>query len=671
MTVKRNSPCPCGSGKKYKKCCLLNTNSIESNYSHAVQLYNAGQIQDALIICHNILSADPTHKNARFLTGAITYNKAVTLQQSGQLQASIKTYSEALKLCPDESDIHANMGSAYYDLGKYLNALEHYLTYLEKQPNDFPVANRVAQIMLNQGDLSNAKQKFENIVAESPKDITALEGLAKTYEQLLDRDAAIRQYQTIVSINDDPTIHLQMLRLMIERGQLSESEKKLSELITRFNDNQELYFLLADIYRQSGLIEKSQDIYKELSKNNHDDINILLRWANFKEQVHQLDDAEQLINKVLKHSHENEEALLLAARIHRRKKNYDKAQTILEKIKPDDNQADDFSVRYFFELGSVLDKAALYSDAFKAMSQANQLAINFKHNHFDMALQKEGFKHIKQVLNKDVLQQFSGFPEPKTDIKPLFIVGFPRSGTSLLEQIFASHSKICAGDELPFMSAIENHYCQTTLKNQQPFPDCFTGTQLDIDMVNLMRKFYLDGVKSYGLPSDGKKIFTDKMPLNLLYLGMIHLLFPSASIIHIRRHPLDVCLSAFFTNFTTGNRYAMRLEDTASYYSEVMALTEHYKQHLNLNYIEVRYEDLVTNTEAEIKRLLDFIGLEWDENCLSHHLTKRISKTSSYEQVTKAMYTSSISRHDNYQSELNKISPILDDLIRDFGHKKI
>ena len=456
---------------------------------------------------------------------------------------------------------------------------------------------------------------------------------------------------------------------MIERGQLDESEKELSDLIIRFPDNHDLHFLLADSYRQSGDIDKAEDIYKNLSLNNPHEINILIHWAHFKEQIHKLDEARELIDVIQKKEPGNEEALLLSARIYRRNKQLDIAQTILKENIPDDNRTDEFSVKYYFELGAILDKAEHYSDAFSAITQANKLAIDYKNNHFDMARQKKGFQHIKQVLNKKALKQFGTFAQPDLEITPVFIVGFPRSGTSLLEQIFASHTQICAGDELPFISALENHVCQTTLKSQLAFPDCFTDTQLEVNMVNTMREFYLDGVASYGLPSNGKKLFTDKMPLNLLYLGLIHLLFPDSPIIHIRRHPLDVCLSAFFTNFSTGNRYAMRLEDTASYYSEVMALTEHYKQHLNLNYLELRYEDLVTNTEVEVRRLLDFIGLEWDENCLSHHLTKRISRTSSYEQVTNAMYTSSISRHHHYAPQLKPIIPTLEHIIHNFGYE--
>lgn len=669
MAVRRNSPCPCGSGKKYKKCCLLSHNDIESSYSHAVQLYNSGQLVDALKVCRYILSITPEHKETHFLIGAITYNNGVTLQQRGELQAALEAYSEALKFCPGETDIIANMGNAYYDLGDKTHALEYYQAYLKQEPNDCPISNRAAQILIEQGNIPKAKSLFENVVAQHPSDIIALDGLAKVYEKSLDRDAAIRQYQLILTIEENPDTYLQMLRLLIERGQLEESIQKLSTLIMRYPDNHLFHYMLADAYRQSGLLEEAQAVYHKLVTDFPDNLSILIHWANLQEQTHQLEGAEKLAQRILKQSPDNEEALLLTARIARRQKQLDNAQTLLAKNTPEDGRVDSFSINYYFELGTTLDKAGKYDEAFSAMSLANQLCNTYRNNHFDQAHQGKGFEHITNVLNEEVLKQFGKGAEIETSVTPIFIVGFPRSGTSLLEQILASHSKVSAGDELPFIAALENHYCQTTMLSDLPYPDCFTDTQLNTDIINDMREFYLNGVASHNLPTHGNKLFTDKMPLNLLYLGLIHLLFPKSPILHIHRHPLDVCLSTFFTNFSIGNRYAMNLDDIAFYYSKVMALTQHYKQHLNLNYLELRYEDLATNTETEIRQILKFIGLEWEENCLSHHLTKRISKTASYEQVINPMYTSSINRYQHYNKQLEPIIPALQPLITEFGYK--
>lgn len=671
MSVGRNDPCPCGSGKKYKKCCGLAQNkpSAGADYGDALKLYESGNLPAAMAACQRVLAKNPAHHDARHLVGVIHYNLGVARQQQGALHEALSYYAKALEQFPDEPDIHANMGTAYYELGDGDHTLQHYLKYLSRVPEDLPIQNRVAALLVQQGDMNGAESHYRAVLAYDPRNLTAIAGLARVHEQCLDVDAAIGQYQRVLDIKDNPDERLRLLALMIRRGQLDEVARQLVECLDRYPGNHEFHYLLADVYRQQGNEQKADDVYRALLAAYPDDLQIRLHWAQLKESLHQLEGAGALIDEILQRCPDEEEALLLQAKILRRQKRFDEAESVLNKAVPAGDRTDAYSVNYYFELGTLLDRCGQYDEAFGAMSRANLVNREFRQNRFDQSQQTRAFEHVKEVLGQAVLSRFPECEQTTTGTTPVFVVGFPRSGTTLLEQMLASHPEITAGDELPLMTALENHYCQTALGSRHPYPDCLADVDIECDVVNSMRDFYLQGAAGYGLPADENRFFTDKMPLNLLYLGLIHLLFPDSPIIHIHRHPLDACLSAFFTNFSVGNRYAMKLEDTAFYYAQVMSLVEHYKQHMEMNYLEIRYEDLVTNNEPTLRRVLDFIGVPWDSRCLDYHRTARVSKTSSYEQVTQALYTTSIGRYRHYLKHIEVVTRQLRPLITAFGYR--
>jgi hypothetical protein len=158
------------------------------------------------------------------------------------------------------------------------------------------------------------------------------------------------------------------------------------------------------------------------------------------------------------------------------------------------------------------------------------------------------------------------------------------------------------------------------------------------------------------------------MPHNLINLGFISLIFPEAPIVHITRHPMDACLSAFMSNFNLGHRYNSSLENTFKHYDGLMNLVEHYKRELDMNYLQIRYEDILDDPEGKVREVLEFVGLPWEDACLKFHETKRISKTASYAQVTQKLYTTSRYRYKNYYKHLEPLEPILRETMQRFGY---
>jgi hypothetical protein len=258
----------------------------------------------------------------------------------------------------------------------------------------------------------------------------------------------------------------------------------------------------------------------------------------------------------------------------------------------------------------------------------------------------------------------------RTDVaQPLFVLGFPRSGTTLLEQTLTAHPRIAAGDELPIINELTNlmpRMLDSPLTYPEALAELWMGDHRD-DLDNL-RDHYLRKVAQLGIVPAGAAWFTDKMPLNETDLGLISMLFPQSPLLHLTRHPLDVVLSVFSNLLTHGYYCAYSLESAARHYVLVMDLVEHYRAELSLRYLPVRYEDIVDDQEASIRRVLAFIGEDFDPHCLAFHENRRYARTASYAQVSEKLYDRSRYRYKNYLAQLEPVISILLPTIERLGY---
>jgi hypothetical protein len=236
------------------------------------------------------------------------------------------------------------------------------------------------------------------------------------------------------------------------------------------------------------------------------------------------------------------------------------------------------------------------------------------------------------------------------DERPVFIVGMPRSGTSLVEQILSSHPQIYGAGELSDIKNIAISYIQATRSNNVKI---FSHTER-AKLYELAGKYQKVIEQTCG----NAILVTDKMPSNFLWLGFIMQLFPKARIIHCKRDPRDTCLSIYFQQFTKSHDYANKLEDLAFYYRQYERLMHHWKYHLHVPMLDVYYKDLVLDIETKARQMVDYLGLQWDDRCLAYYESKRATATASWDQVRQPIYTKSLGRWRHYQKHLG---PLLDE----------
>jgi hypothetical protein len=228
----------------------------------------------------------------------------------------------------------------------------------------------------------------------------------------------------------------------------------------------------------------------------------------------------------------------------------------------------------------------------------------------------------------------------------------PRSGTTLVEQILASHPRVHGAGELK--GILEIAHLVTTQHPSAPYPVCLSGST-----EKELRQYAAAYLDELGRSSADALRVVDKMPRNFLHLGLVQTLFPRARVIHLRRDPLDTCLSIYFHNFSNAFPYACDLGSLGRYYRRYTGLMQHWREVLTISVMEIRYESLVNNPEDEIRRLLDFCGLDWDTACLRFYETGRDIDTPSYRQVRKPVYRNSVSRWKKYEAHLGPLREAL------------
>ena len=426
---------------------------------------------------------------------------------------------------------------------------------------------------------------------------------------------------------------------------------------------------LAHVLRLLGRWEEAIHFLRIALALEPDNLAALQGWVSIEEARHNLDKAWQIQLIALTHAPDNFRNLLNEALLHRRSGAHDEALATLDGIDID-RQSTAEQTAWYFERGQVLDKLGRFNEAFSAFDAANQRVRQHPARRYNVEKNAQRVAQLKDYFTRERLRRLPrGKPQRDNEEQPIFIVGFPRSGTSMLEQILSSHPDISGGSELILAQRLTER-AQGWLNSDKPYPYCLDqlASPANSDALQRFRDYYLGELRTLAVLDPGTHRFTDKMPLNELHLGMISLVFPEARIVHMLRHPLDILTSCYFNELQHGDNFAYDLECAARHYVLVMELVEHYCRELDMHYYRVRYEELVTDVEAGARQLLDFVGVPWDPRCLDFHNNKRAARTASYAQVTERVYTGSVNRYRNYHAQLKNIIPVIQEVAGRFGY---
>ena len=328
---------------------------------------------------------------------------------------------------------------------------------------------------------------------------------------------------------------------------------------------------------------------------------------------------------------------------------------LMEKLSRTDISMRD-RVHVCFALARTLDSAGLYARAFEYFAAGNQAARKMLADRGIVYEQSAESKRVERIMASYTLRTFSRpLQRLPLDLRIIFIVGLPRSGTSLVEQMLACHSDVAAGGELPLMQACMREYERRRSEIGATGP-IDPHDAREVALLAETRERYLEGLFERDLD---KKVVTDKLPGNFAALGLVRLLFPDALIVHCKRAPVAVCWSLYTAYFGVHEPYYNSYEDLAHYHALYRRLMEHWSTTLSPPMIEICYEELVSEGNGAIRRLVSDCGLPWEDSCLNFYQLSRPVYTASQLQVRQPIYQTALSRWRNYEKQVQPLMELL------------
>ncbi len=430
-------------------------------------------------------------------------------------------------------------------------------------------------------------------------------------------------------------------------GQLDEAEAIYRDILITEPDNPDAIHLLGLVLGERddnegavALIEKAIQLRPGAAPFHHNIAGIYRR-------IGRLDDAEQGFRTAISLKADYGEAYQGLAEM----VTFDEGDPFIRAVAQQLNSgalSDPMRSYFHFAAGKYFDDVGDYANAFEHYRLGN-LAAN---KPFDSAEFRQQVKDTIYVFSRTFIESHSGGGNDSH--RPIFIVGMPRSGTSLVEQILASHSGVFGAGELNDMKFVARLASQLS-RLRLPYPNSVPG--LGRSQMTRLAEDYLARIAALSSPEAARVI--DKHPLNFQFVGLILLMFPNAKIIHTVRHPLDTCLSCFFQNFTKGQHYSFDMVKLGHFYNDYRRLMEHWDLVFPGRILQVEYESVTDDQEPQTRRILDYCDLEFEPQCLEFHKTQRVVKTASFLQVRKPLYQTSRGRWRNYVTQLQELAGIL------------
>jgi tetratricopeptide (TPR) repeat protein len=590
----------------------------EAQCNLGAALHDRGQWAEALVSLRRALTLQPSNVEAMV-------DAANSLRALGQPRQAVPLYRQALQLDPRHAEAHNNLGNAFLELGQYEDAVGCYRQALAYRPADAQVLRNVGTALRQQGRLADAAHSYQQALRLDPGSVDTLNALGDVLRDLGTRREAMALYARAVEI--DPVraeSHCNLGTVLFEMRRIEEAVVVLRKALSLKPNYAPAHLRLGLALRQQKHPEEAEASCRAALAIDPDYVDALVFLGELRADRGQFAEAEELFRRALTLQPDFPFTYCSIA-AHRKMTEGDSdwlrgAETLLAKPLP---LAGEIGLRY--ALGKYFDDTGHYDQAFDHYRRANELTKRYGAK-YDRAKLTEYVDQLIRTFDAAFLRRAEAGGSPSD--RPVFIIGMPRSGTSLAEQILASHPAVFGAGEVTFWNGAYDAYRNGT------------------DLAVLARK-YLGLLESMSGPAER---VVDKLPANFQYAGLIHAAFPQARIIHMRRHPIDTCLSIYFQNFFNIGPYANDLDNLAHFYGQYLRITRYWREVMPAaNLLEIPYESLLEEQETWTRRMLEFVGLHWDPRCLDFQQTDRVVITASKWQVRQKMNKSSAGRWRNYE----------------------
>lgn len=643
----------------------------------------AGDYAGAELACRQALDRSPVQPVASGLLGQC-------LAEQGDLKSAADLIDLALSLAPQDADVRLNAAALRDRQGDRQAAIAEARRACELAPDKFEAWATLGNLLGAEGDFKNAREALDRACAINPRHAGAALLLAGAAAETEDYATVARALDLAESVSPGLPQTYRLRAALARRGQdWPELARIAKNWMNADPADQEARIALAHALGQLGYYETASDVYQSVALANPKSAVHAAAMGRYRLGARRLDDAQEWFSRALDLDPACAEAHFGRARLLTYIGRLDEAETECRRaIAADARHAEaygqlaeitggDISDEDFvmldafageadlrpeqrsiaeFARGEALRRRGRHADAFEAWSAANRVKRDLAHRSprgvYDPARQEAYVRRLSALFPHDRAR-----PRPARTAKdqptPIFIIGMPRSGTTLIESAISAHPRVKAGGELPGGPFFLDEFMAFAAKGD------FAGGDLPERMKADWRRRYFEQVSEFS--GAGRDFVTDKQPVNFMSLGLLREVFPEAPIIHIRRNPVETGFSIFRRNFSHQWPYANDLAAIGHYYGQYARIMAHWARAYRGAFLELRYEALASDFENEVRRALDYCDIGWDPGCLDFHLAERAVVTFSAVQVRKPVSREHLENAKPYAAQLEPLRRALRD----------
>ena len=593
---------------KMMRAIMNESDNTEQALQQAVQLHGAGKLRQAEQLYRQVLRQDPEQPDALHYLGVIA-------MQAGNFDAATELITQALQQQPQNHFAMANLGNALLQAGNPAEAIDRYRAALTIEPSMFDARRNLASALLAQNEANEALSEIKQAAEMAPQSLEVQVTLGNILQETGHVDEAIACFEGILRVRSDlAPIHVSLGSSLRKAGSRDDAIASFEKAIELAPDYAEAHHKLGTVYRDLGDKEKAATALRKALSIDSGHAKAWFSLANLS-----------------KNSLSEDEVASMTA--------------LLDSTDLDDDQRTHLESA----LGKIREDREEHAEAMRHYMASNKLRRTSLVCSIDD--DRQAFENLKAVFDAEFFERWSGVGSESS--APIFIVGMPRSGTSLAEQVLASHPQVHGGGEL--MALLRAASSRFTLAEGFDYSASIAAASAE-DFEHIAGH-YLKAIADLG---DDAPHVTDKLPANFLNVGLISIVFPKATVIHCSRDPRDTCFSIFKHLFgASGHNYAYDLEELGAYYNLYSDMMAHWRTVVPISLHELRYEEMIRNQEETTKALLEACGLPWDPACLEFHNTARPVATISADQVRRPIYSSSIGLWQQHEDALAPLLRVL------------
>ena len=630
------------SSQKYDEAIKLiehnKRNLVEIDYWYYLSLCSrySKKYNEALVILNNVIKIDPSYARAYQEFGH-NYFKL------NNYKMSLKSYLRAVRYNPT---LHASwlgiLGIKNVEQNIIDLATQNVL-YLKNLPPEL----KSVSSFIYEGKYKKADHLCRDFLKNHPHHIEAMRLLAKIGKELhVYDDSEFLLESCLMFDKDNFDVALDYIDVLIKRQKYAKALEEAEKLYTKDKDNLRFMIAYAVTLQQTNKQEEALELYNKILNIDKKNPEILVSKGHLQKTFGDLKGSIDSYKKSYKIDQYYGDAYWSLANLKTYQFN-DEEIMQLEKMTQDEFINDNEKIYMSFALGKAFEDRGEYDKSFTNYQNGNSLKKEF--TKFDLKLFDEECKNQKEVCTLDLFDSKADWGlETK---EPIFVLGLPRVGSTLIEQILASHSMVEATHELPNILALSHKLnLRKVQEKTSRYPEILLS--LSAPQLKMIGEQYIKDAEIF---RTNKPFFIDKMPNNFRHIGLIKLILPNAKIIDIRRNSMSACFSCYKQLFAEGQEFTYDFGDLAGYYNNYVELMEHWNQVLPNQILSIKYEDLVNDFENSVNKILNYCNLDFEDECLSFYKNKRSVRTPSSEQVRQPIYKKGLDYWKNYDVYLGDL----------------